>query len=114
TAQVTHHRLPTADPAEVGLSIPVPYGCDVAPDGAIWWSQLFGQRIGRVDPTTGAVTAWKPPFYGPRRLRVGADGVVWVPGYGSGVRGRFDPAIARRQVYPLPSPPPRPPGSGYP
>jgi virginiamycin B lyase len=112
TAQFTYYHLPPADPAEVGLSIPVPYGCDVAPDGTIWWSQLFGQRIGSVDPTTGTVTAWKPPFYGPRRLRVGADGIVWVPGYGSGVLGRFDPALERWKVYDLPAPPAGPPGYG--
>src|SRR5262249_36777482 len=53
TATFTYYRLPPGDPAEIGLSIPVPYGCDVAPDGTIWWSQLFGQRVGRVDPTTG-------------------------------------------------------------
>ena len=28
TATWTYHRLPEADPAEVGLSIPVAYGCD--------------------------------------------------------------------------------------
>ncbi len=112
TGEFTYHRLPPADPAEVGLSIPVPYGCDVAPDGTIWWSQLFGQRIGRLDPATGEITAWKPPFYGPRRLRVGADGIVWVPGYGSGVLGRFDPTIERWKVYDLPTGPPGPPGYG--
>jgi len=112
TADFAYYRLPTADPAETGLSIPVPYGCDVAPDGNIWFSQLFGQRIGRVDPNTGAVTAWKPPFYGPRRLRVGADGIVWVPGYGSGVLGRFDPATERWKVYDLPTGIAGPPGYG--
>ncbi len=52
TAQWTYHRLPEADPAEVGLSIPVAYGCDIAPDDTVWWSQLFGERIGRYDPAT--------------------------------------------------------------
>jgi len=112
TAQFTYYRLPPGDPAEIGLSIPVPYGCDVAPDGTVWFSQLFGQRIGRIDPATSAITAWKPPFYGPRRLRVGADDVVWVPGYGSGVLGRFDPTIERWKVYPLPTGIAGPPGYG--
>jgi cysteine-rich repeat protein len=112
TAEFTYYRLPPADPAEVGLSIPVPYGCDVAPDGDIWFSQLFGQRVGRLDPATGNITAWKPPFYGPRRLRVGADGIVWVPGYGSGVLGRFDPTIERWKTFDLPTGVALPPGYG--
>ena len=112
TAEFTYYHLPLADPAEIGLSIPVPYGCDVAPDGTVWFSQLFGQRIGRIDPPTGTVTGWKPPFYGPRRLRVGADNIVWVPGYGSGVLGRFDPAIERWKVYDLPTGIAGPPGYG--
>src|SRR5207244_6028008 len=64
TAEFTYYRLPPADPAEVGLSIPVPYGCDVAPDGTIWWSQLFGQRVGRLDPTTGEIPPGSRPSTG--------------------------------------------------
>ena len=64
SGEFTYHRLPPADPAEVGLSIPVPYGCDVAPDGTIWWSQLFGQRIGRLDPTTGEIPPGSRPSTG--------------------------------------------------
>ena len=50
TAQWAYYPLPEADPAEVGLSIPVAYGCDVAPDDTVWWSQLFGERIGHYTP----------------------------------------------------------------
>jgi hypothetical protein len=103
TAAWTYMPLPEADPAEVGLSIPVAYGCDVAPDDSVWWSQLFGERIGHYDPHTATMRSWRPPFYGPRRLAVGRDGIVWVPGYGSGVLGRFDPAIERWKVYSLPT-----------
>ncbi len=98
--------------AEVGLPIPVAYGCDVVPDGSVWFSQLFGQRIGRYVPATGRLDAWKPPFYGPRRLHADADGIVWVPGYGSGVLGRFDHATERWKVYDLPTGVHGPPGYG--
>jgi cysteine-rich repeat protein len=113
TAQWTYYRLPPGDPAEIGLSIPVAYGCDVAPDQSVWWSQLFGERIGRYIPATNTMTAWRPPFYGPRRLHVDQAGITWVPGYASGVLGRFDPAIERWKVYPLPTGIPGPPGFGY-
>jgi virginiamycin B lyase len=107
-----YYRLPEADAAEVGLSIPVAYGCDTAPDGGVWWSQLFGRRIGRLDPVTGTMRVWKPPFFGPRRLHADADGIVWVPGYASGVLGRFDPATERWKVYDLPTGRHGPPGFG--
>ncbi len=112
TETVAYHDLPPADAAEVGLSIPVAYGCDTAPDGGVWFSQLFGQRIGRLDPATGVLRAWRPPFLGPRRLHADADGIIWVPGYASGVLGRFDPAIERWKVYDLPTGLPGPPGFG--
>ncbi|MEO8604610.1 MAG: carboxypeptidase regulatory-like domain-containing protein, partial [bacterium] len=112
TAQWTYHRLPEADPAEVGLSIPVAYGCDTAPDDSVWWSQLFGERIGHYDPATDTMKSWRPPFYGPRRLHADQDGMVWVPGYGSGVLGRFDPATERWKVYTLPTGVAGPPGFG--
>jgi cysteine-rich repeat protein len=113
TAQWTYHHLPPGDPAEIGLSIPVAYGCDVAPDDTIWWSQLFGERIGRYLPASNTLRVWKPPFYGPRRLMVDQNGIPWVPSYASGVLGRFDPAIERWTVYPLPTGIPGPPGFGY-
>src|SRR5262245_6093345 len=94
----TYYRLP--DESDIGGPwneqwpwgpTPIPYGLEVAPDQGVWWSQLLGPRIGRVDPETGKVESWKPPFDGPRRLSIGPDNVVWVPGYGSSELGRFDP-----------------------
>jgi cysteine-rich repeat protein len=105
TQEFTYFRLPPADPAISGVPIAVAYGCDVAPDQSVWWSQLFGHRIGRVDPDSGAVQSWRPPFDGPRRLFTGPDNAVWVPGYGSGELGRFDPASEAWKVYRLPTEP---------
>jgi cysteine-rich repeat protein len=105
TETFTYYRLPPADPAISGVPIAAAYGCDVAPDQSVWWSQLFGHHIGRVDPTSGTVSAWQPPFDGPRRLFVGPDNIVWVPGYGSAELGRFDPATESWKVYALPTEP---------
>ena len=82
-----------------------PYGLDYSPvDGTIWYSKLNGNRIGRIDPKApdGAITEWNPPFRGPRRLHVAPDGNVWVPGFGSGVFGKFDPKTEEWTTYPLP------------
>lgn len=83
-----------------------PYGLDYSPvDGMIWYSKLNGNRIGRIDPKVpdGDITEWNPPFRGPRRLHVAPDGMVWVPGFGSGVFGKFDPNTEEWTVYPLPN-----------
>ncbi len=82
-----------------------PYGIDYSPiDGKIWYSKLNGNRIGCIDPSApdGAIKEWVPPFVGPRRLHVAPDGVVWVPGFGSGVFGSFDPKTEEWKVYDLP------------
>lgn len=82
-----------------------PYGIDYSPvDGMIWYSKLNGNRIGRIDPQApdGDIKEWNPPFRGPRRLHVAPDGMVWVPGFGSGVFGKFDPNHERWTVYELP------------
>lgn len=82
-----------------------PYGIDYSPvDGTIWYSKLNGNRIGRIDPTApdGDIKEWNPPFRGPRRLHLAPDGMVWVPGFGSGVFGKFDPNHEKWTVYELP------------
>jgi cysteine-rich repeat protein len=94
-----------------GSPIPVAYGLDVAPDQRIWFSQLLGNLIGVLDPKTGEIDWWRTPVEGPRRLRVGPDGAVWVPGYGTSNIGRFDPATEQWKLYDLPT---RPHGSELP
>ena len=82
-----------------------PYGIDFSPvDGTIWYSKLNGNRIGRIDPKApdGDIKEWNPPFRGPRRLHVAQDGMVWVPGFGSGVFGSFNPKTEKWKVYELP------------
>lgn len=82
-----------------------PYGLDFSPvDGTIWYTKLNGNRIGRIDPRVpdGDIKEWNPPFRGPRRLHVDQDGIVWVPGFGSGVFGKFDPKTEQWTVYELP------------
>jgi virginiamycin B lyase len=82
-----------------------PYGLDYSPiDGMIWYSKLNGNRIGRIDPNVadGDIKEWNPPFRGPRRLHLAPDGMVWVPGFGSGVFAKFDPNTEYWTVYELP------------
>ena len=103
-----YYKLPSADQAAgggIGESFGrTPYGIDVAPNGHIWYTKLNGNRVGRINPEVpdGDIKEWNPPFRGPRRLHVAADGMVWVPGCGSGVFGKFDPQTEKWTVYDLP------------
>lgn len=85
-----------------GLTMPVPYGIDVAPDGEIWFSQLNHHRIGRIDPETFEVEMVDTPFTAPRRLRFDSKGMLWIPGFSSGLLSRFDPKTREFKSYPLP------------
>jgi streptogramin lyase len=103
------YKLPDEDQA-VGRGVGesrgrTPYGIDVAPNGHIWYTKLNGNRVGRIRPEApdGDIKEWNPPFVGPRRLHVAADGIVWVPGCGSGVFAKFDPATEKWTVYDLPN-----------
>src|SRR2546425_13366078 len=82
--------------------LPIPYGIDIAPDGAVWFSQLNARRIGRLDPETGAIRLIDTPFAAPRRLRFDARGNLWIPGFSSSVLARFDPRSGDFRTWDLP------------
>jgi streptogramin lyase len=88
------------------LTMPVPYGIDVAPDGGVWFSQLNARRIGRVDPARVEVELVETPFPAPRRLRFDARGKLWIPSFSGDLVARFDPKTRAFETWPLPSDPP--------
>jgi streptogramin lyase len=76
---------------EEATTMPVPYGIDVAPDGAVWFSQLNAHRIGRVDPDDLSVEIVETPFPAPRRLRFDSKGTLWIPSFSDSLVASFDP-----------------------
>ncbi len=81
----------------------VPYGIDVNPvDGSIWYARLWGDRIGRIDPNTLAITEQESPVKGPRRLRFDRKGNLWIAGYCEGVVARLNPKTLEVKRFPLP------------
>ncbi len=89
-------------PSGEGVSLPVPYGIDIAPDGGVWFSQLNERRIGRIDPDTKAIEMVDTPFAGPRRLRFDSKGNLWIPGFSAGVLARYTPATRQFETWKLP------------
>jgi streptogramin lyase len=83
-----------------------PEGLDIHPDGSIWYSKVYDDRIGRYDPATGAVKEWATPFHGPRRLQIDRDGNVWIPAFGSSGLACFNPKTESFSTAALPLKPP--------
>jgi streptogramin lyase len=85
-----------------GVTMPVPYGIDVAPDGGVWFSQLNQHRIGRIDPDDFSVEMLDTPFAAPRRLRFDSKGSLWIPSFSDSLVARFDPETRSFETWPLP------------
>jgi virginiamycin B lyase len=83
---------------------PIPYEIRVAPNGVLWMSELQGNRLASIDPTSGRVeTVGMPlPHSGPRRFDIDAAGMLWIPAYSANALLRFDPASRRFRTFTLP------------
>lgn len=75
-------------------------------DGAIWWSGQLANKLGRLDPKTGAVREYtlKTPHTAPHGLMEDKAGNIWFTGNFAGLIGRLDPRTGIVTEYPLPDP----------
>ena len=95
-------RLPPTRPGGMSAGT-TPYGIDVNPKtGMVWYTRLFGDKIGKIDPQTLEVTEFDSPIRGPRRMRFNESGMLWVTGYSEGMLAKIDPANFESKVYPMP------------
>ncbi|WP_170979044.1 virginiamycin B lyase family protein [Marinobacter panjinensis] len=100
--EVTLIDLPEPRPVAITPAV-LTYGVAVSTlDGSIWYSRLWGNRIGRIDPDTLEVTEIESPVFGPRRLRFAEDGILWQTGYGHGEIARIDTKTMDMKVYEMP------------
>src|ERR1035437_44767 len=68
-------------------------GITAAQDGAVWFTEYGGNRIGRIDPTTHAIVEYSSgisSFAGLGAATVGTDGAIWFVEAGRGTIGRID------------------------
>lgn len=76
-----------------------------APDqsGSVWFTEVDGKKIGRLQINTGKVTEYplQTPGVAPHGITVGPDGIVWYAGYPS-VLGRIDPKTETVEEIPVP------------
>jgi virginiamycin B lyase len=75
-AAVTEFPVPTA--------VSQPAGITLGPDGAIWFTEENGNKIGRIT-TAGAITEYPVPTNasGSQEIAAGPDGALWFTEYGA-------------------------------
>ena len=59
-----------------GLGIDYPEEITTGPDGALWFANYFGNKIGRIT-TNGVVTTFTGPMARPVGITAGPDGALW-------------------------------------
>ncbi len=93
---------PRPSPDAISTGLPMPYGIDVAPDGGIWVTRLYANDLAHIDPETDEVTMIDFPFNGPRRLRIDADGMIWIVAFQDSLLVKYDPRANVFSSYELP------------
>jgi virginiamycin B lyase len=93
------------------------YIYDVKPDknGDVWFTNIFTDKIGKVDAKTDKVSFWTLPTRNayPRRMEIGPDGMIYSGEFLGGKMARFDPKTQTFKEFPLPGPDPSPYGLGF-
>jgi streptogramin lyase len=93
---------PTPAPTRDSIGLPMPYGIDIAPDGTVWVARLYANDLARIDPQTQEVTIIPFPFNGPRRLRIDADGKLWIVAFQDSLLVSYDPQANVFKEHELP------------
>jgi len=77
-----------------------------ARDGSIWWTGQLSNKLGRLDPKSGAIREYsmKSAFTGPHGLAEDKSGNIWFTGNTASLIGKLDPVTGIVTEYPLPDP----------
>jgi virginiamycin B lyase len=75
-----------------------------AADGSIWYTGMFANTLGRIDPRTGQIKEYplKTPQSGPHGLTEDKSGKIWFSANQKGYIGKLDPATGEITEYKLP------------
>jgi len=83
-----------------------PFSIVSGPDGNLWFTELDAEKIGRINPTTGAVTEYPVPSttsFGPYGIAAGSDGNLWFTQNFNNTIGKINPTTGAITEYTLPS-----------
>jgi virginiamycin B lyase len=78
-----------------------PHDPAVAPDGSLWYTGQGANKLGRLDPKTGAFKEYplKTPNSGPHGLVADKDGNIWFTAISGGYVGKLDPKSGEITEY---------------
>jgi streptogramin lyase len=99
THEVKEFELPAADKGQQG-----PFGITAGPDGNVWFTELIGNRIGRITPS-GEITEFPVPTANSEPIAItnGPDGNLWFAEQDGEKIGRINPTSHEITEFPIPS-----------
>src|SRR5215813_8766959 len=94
--RITEFEVPTSDSLPAGIA--------AGPDGAVWFAEFHGNKIGRID-ASGRITEFPipTPDSGPTLLCSGPDGAIWFTEFNADRIGRLAPGGGVTE-FPIPTP----------
>ena len=92
--------LTTFDPPTNGK----PQRLEVDADGIVWFTERRGNKMGRLDPKTGAFTEYPlpGPEASPYAIGIDRSKMIWYPSHEQDTMNRFDPKTGNVTTYPYP------------
>src|ERR1700676_273487 len=81
-----------------------PHDPALAPDGSLWFTEQLQNKLGRLDPASGAFKEYvlKIEDSGPHGLVADSNGNIWFTGNGKGYIGKLDPKTGEVTAYNMP------------
>jgi len=83
-----------------------PHDPAVGPDGALWFTEQMANKLGQLDPKSGAFKEYplKVEDSGPHGLVADRDGNIWFTGNFKGYVGKLDPRTGAVTEFKIPDP----------
>ena len=93
TVQIKEYEVPTPKSR--------PHDPALAPDGSLWYTGQAANKLGRLDPSTGAFKEYplKTPHSGPHGLVADRQGNIWFTAISAGYVGKLDPKTGDIHEY---------------
>ena len=96
--RAAHIRAWGTVPGDAGVMLPA-----LDQQGNVWFGEMFTNKLGRLNPQTGAITTWTAPNgrYNIMDTAVDAQGDIWYTEQAANYIGRFNATTEKFTQYPL-------------